>query len=399
MKLFFICGFIFYINQISECTQEENITESAEVVAENNTIRNNEDIQEITTFQIPDEKWVAEAVRDIAYYLRHYKFNEWDRRYYSKKPKDELIGFYNNFPVPSLRTLHWKVYENCKNNFFKCLVYLHNVIESSPMSREDDTAVIINENIIPMNESLLQNIDNECHKSVSNAENSGLPFDGPIEKFQWGTTASYYMCWYTMLELPAMSMIGELCDNYASCLDPTFRHQNKDPRADDRVPFACATYSFCPDPCCPKRHIKDFMECYKNKENPCLIENLDGDSSEKACVVHRSENQNFRDIVTNRWNVSCHCNETGFKWVSEFGLCVDINECVTGEHNCDKTTQDCWNLPGSFKCICRWGYGLDKEQKYCTKKTILYKETKFDFTEHYFNLKDYIQRIFNYFNM
>jgi hypothetical protein len=60
------------------------------------------------------------------------------------------------------------------------------------------------------------------------------------------TSASYYMCWYTMNEVPSLAALGESCDNFANCLDSEFGVSNGDPRADDKTPFQCATYSFCP---------------------------------------------------------------------------------------------------------------------------------------------------------
>ena len=60
------------------------------------------------------------------------------------------------------------------------------------------------------------------------------------------TSASYYMCWHTMNEVPSLAALGEPCDNFANCLDPEFGASNRDPRADDETPFQCATYSFCP---------------------------------------------------------------------------------------------------------------------------------------------------------
>jgi hypothetical protein len=54
------------------------------------------------------------------------------------------------------------------------------------------------------------------------------------------------MCFYTMRRRPLLSHFGEACDNFASCLDIKYGAHNGDPRADDFVPFNCATYSFCP---------------------------------------------------------------------------------------------------------------------------------------------------------
>jgi len=83
------------------------------------------------------------------------------------------------------------------------------------------------------------------------------------------------MCWYTMLGVPDLATFGEPCDNHANCLDEYDVH-NKDPRADDTKPYACALYSFCPDHCCPMKHIWYMKDCYQSQSNPCYAENQPG---------------------------------------------------------------------------------------------------------------------------
>ena len=76
------------------------------------------------------------------------------------------------------------------------------------------------------------------------------------------------MCWFTMLGTPELTHFGQPCDNHADCLGIYGAH-NKDPRADDRRAFACAIYSFCPDPCCPLKHIWYWNDCFQSEQNPC----------------------------------------------------------------------------------------------------------------------------------
>ena len=43
----------------------------------------------------------------------------------------------------------------------------------------------------------------------------------------------------------------------------------------------------------------------------------------------------------------------GFEQIN--GKCTDINECITGLHNCDPNAY-CTNTDGSFDCTCQSGY-------------------------------------------
>ncbi|KAG6448886.1 hypothetical protein O3G_MSEX005743 [Manduca sexta] len=360
--IFIIIVYSMIIASLIECrkTKKGTVTTIAtqNIIVEVSTIKQTHE----STFQVPDDGWVSLALKDIAYYLRNHKFNEWDQRYHQNKPSEEVIGYFKGFPEPPLKCLHWKVQQECHKDFYKCIIYLHSVIETAPITRKDDILTIINANGVPVNETV-STLENECKDAVSNADKTGIPFDGPKERFVWRTSASYYMCWYTLLETPALSMLGEPCDNFANCLDPVHGARNHDYRANDTQSFACAMYSFCPDLCCPIRYINS-NECYKNNENPCLV-NKRNLWTKSVCKFDRRSNHNFDSMINNKWNVSCNCEDEGFIWNSQFGMCVDKNECIIDESHCDNKTQDCLNTPGGFQCICKWGFAFENKTKTC----------------------------------
>uniref|UniRef100_A0A914RIZ4 EGF-like domain-containing protein n=1 Tax=Parascaris equorum TaxID=6256 RepID=A0A914RIZ4_PAREQ len=48
---------------------------------------------------------------------------------------------------------------------------------------------------------------------------------------------------------------------------------------------------------------------------------------------------------------SCEC-PPGFRLNANATRCLDINECEQGLHNCNKPSERCVNLAGSFRCEC-----------------------------------------------
>ena len=38
--------------------------------------------------------------------------------------------------------------------------------------------------------------------------------------------------------------------------------------------------------------------------------------------------------------------------------CIDFDECVNNQHNCDVEKSSCANTPGSFDCPCIMGYKM-----------------------------------------
>ncbi|XP_020300345.1 uncharacterized protein LOC109864000 [Pseudomyrmex gracilis] len=303
------------------------------------------------------------VIRDVAYFIRAHKFHDYDRRYY-KSANETPNRLYEEFPRPGLRSLHWEVRKHCDASFVECLKYLDRIIKLTALRREDDTVTVMRERkwTLTNNTEQILAAQRDCQTAQKRDNITMIPFQGPIERFQWRTTVSYYMCWYTMLGVSDLTIFGESCDNHANCLDEYGVH-NQDPRADDTKPYACALYSFCPDHCCPMKHIRYMKDCYQSPRNPCYTENR---PVHRRCTLNRNENHDFQALTANQINVSCECHRPGHEWSSRFGLCVDVNECVRGTHNCTRDAgESCVNLLGHYTCVCRLGYVYDAEMKRC----------------------------------
>lgn len=68
----------------------------------------------------------------------------------------------------------------------------------------------------------------------------------------------------------------------------------------DPVPFRCAKFSFCPNPCCFQSQLEE-PTCELEKSNPC------GNLPDKSCSVDGQLNEDFIALVQNEFNLSCRC--------------------------------------------------------------------------------------------
>lgn len=312
----------------------------------------------------------GETLKNIGYYLRGHKFNEYDRRY-EKQSESAARNYFKHFPKPPLRSLHWEVRQYCESNITSCVEYLGKKLKFTTLKRTDDTSFIIQEQRWHRVNDVkqIEQVDMECQKMRKIDDILADPFAGPLERFQWRTTASYYMCWYAMQETPELEHFEEHCDNYAACLDNRFGPNNWDVRTNDTTAFACALYSFCPDVCCPFKHVDRLESCWNEPENPCYKSNPPG---KRNCFLKPSSNIEFNDIVLDRWNVTCKCLQEGYTWNSLYGFCVDIDECEISEtHDCNHKSEACLNLAGGYKCACKWGYAWNSKQRKCVTSAAL----------------------------
>ncbi|KAF0313991.1 Fibulin-1 [Amphibalanus amphitrite] len=326
---------------------------------------------------------IAEMVLNVAYTLRHHKFNEFDRRYerqWSESGRRPARNLFLRFPRPALTSLHSAVSDQCWQSLYQCLWYLNTVTKQTYTARRFDPlaqlqrtfkepATVANvarwraENGTRF-QRLLTSHTWRCAQLHKTQTEQPDPFRSLVERFRWMTTASYFMCWYTMHQMPELAYFAERCDNYADCMQTPDSTEvgNQDPRVHSTdTPFACALYSFCPEVCCPLRTVRSLEQCTKSPLNPCMPDNRPG---ERDCKFDAAANRHFDALITNYLNVSCRCPR-GHRFSAYFRRCVDIDECYEGADDCDRTSEACLNLRGDFDCVCRYGFYWNASETAC----------------------------------
>ena len=326
---------------------------------------------------------ITQMVLNVAYTLRHHKFNEFDRRYerqWSDTGRRPARSLFLRFPRPALTSLHSAVADQCWQSLYQCLWYLNTVTRQTYTARRFDPLaqlqVSFNEPATVANVArwraenrtrfrlLLSAHTWRCVQLHRAQSEQSVPFGSLVERFRWMTTASYFMCWYTMHQMPELAYFAERCDNYADCMQTPESTDvgNKDPRvhATD-TPFACALYSFCPEVCCPLRAVRSLEQCTDSPLNPCMPDNRPG---ERDCKFDAAANRHFDALITNYLNVSCRCPR-GHRFSAYFRRCVDVDECFEGIDDCDRASEACLNLRGSFDCVCRYGFHWNASEASC----------------------------------
>ena len=147
-----------------------------------------------------DPSWdVNRAIRNIAYFLRAHKFNDYDRRYY-KSIEEAPRHLYEEFPKPGLRSMHWEVHKNCDLGFHHCLKYLDRIVGMTSLKREDDTVTIIKDhkwNLTNNTEQILA-AQGDCQTLQRRDNLTVVPFQGLIGNCQ------FYSSPYSSLSLSTL---------------------------------------------------------------------------------------------------------------------------------------------------------------------------------------------------
>ncbi|XP_059163317.1 uncharacterized protein LOC131946514 [Physella acuta] len=291
----------------------------------------------------PDEKPIDLNIRWAGLFLAVHKYYEVDKR----KGNEQSWGFedrvfFKHFPLPRLKKLHPALAEACDKGLDGCVYEIARRAKGSYSLRD---VLGIN---LPEDATIW------------------YPFKTALELFQFRTTGSYYMCWYTLQKVQGLKnyMRGQPCltDLEKSRESQGMDYKVNDFRKDsDDAPFLCAEIQFCPDPCYGRKTEGSVVSDHSmktDKGNPCR--NL----KNPTCSWASEKNQDFDGLQKNLFNITCHCEKSGFEWNSRFELCVDIDECRDGTTRCHNG-RVCQNTPGGFECTCRKGYKFDPHANTC----------------------------------
>ncbi|KAK3762421.1 hypothetical protein RRG08_009813 [Elysia crispata] len=286
-------------------------------------------------------------------FLAAHKYFDVDRRRgNSLSWKYDPRVFHKHFPMPRLRSLHPQVNEACHQGVMACVREIASKAQESPSIADTDEEL------------------KKAALALPDTIPAFYPLTSDLELFQYRTTASYFMCWYTMRrEELLMNYMGE-----KPCLENLNKVKEKI-WADMTVteyrtgsyafPWRCAEIQFCPDPCYGRRtegNVPSASALREDKGNPCRH------LKDRTCKWVPDENTDLESLQRNMFNITCACHKEkpGFRWSSRYKLCVDIDECTESNVECEEN-RICQNSVGSFACVCRMGNKFDSQKKLCVE--------------------------------
>ncbi|KAK3610225.1 hypothetical protein CHS0354_022279 [Potamilus streckersoni] len=284
-----------------------------------------------------------------------FKYFGVDERYVSGNIFADDMVFYRQFPVPGLKDAHHIVVNACKSNVYSCVEEIYNTAKDSGTL------------------SLLRNGDPNTPIEA--------PFATKLEMFRYKTTAFYYLCWHTLNkeEAVAYRQFDQKClDGLSkvaeakSGIKPSPVDIREEELKYSRYSMTCALLWFCPDPCFGRQSggsvpLSVYRDPKSDVGNPCKS------LPSATCSWKMGANLNFDGLIKNKFNISCDCESErkGFIWNSQYGLCIDKDECYDGEYTCPND-QVCRNTVGGYMCTCHRGYSVNQTTKLCERLPIFH---------------------------
>ncbi|CDW52888.1 EGF CA domain containing protein [Trichuris trichiura] len=304
--------------------------------------------------KISTVKQIIAQTGRTAFFVRFFKRIAKDTRTNSSIPR-------HMFPKPALDNLHFMLEPHCRRSFFACVKVINSVFDLSYYGNPD---IFAEEDQVQKWRSLVH-----IHTPLLMK-----PFNDMEEYFRFGMTASYFMCWMTLLQLPLLRYLPYCSFDHKwfigftkgfhvhvkNYFNTSVKLDDNDFGMDylDEVPFRCALFSFCPDPCCNRTQLVQ-PSCDYDEKNICHKQRLTG------CQLSLTYNENFNDLIKNRLNVSCKCRKAGMRYNPDSSSCVDVDECAEMRYICVRPNTVCVNTIGSYVCVCQAGF--KEAGGYCTR--------------------------------
>ncbi|XP_071093149.1 uncharacterized protein [Haliotis cracherodii] len=285
-------------------------------------------------------KQYSPVLKKVGLFMAAHKYLAKDVRYKGR----ELLGersYFRHFPIPRLRQLHHVASKACRQGAFRCLQEIHSKVEKFNTTRKPGS-------------------------------NLYLPFYNKLDLFQYRTTASYFLCMYTLQRNAMMRTIhmpGKCLDGFEKTREARKSGVHVNDWRKDDVEYQCSQIYYCPNPCFGRQNqgnIVSFYHQWHDNGNPCRS------LKNKKCSWTPGQNSNFESLTRNRFNITCDCSNDrkGFTWNSRFKMCVDIDECYTGKVVCAKGMM-CQNTERSYVCVCKKGKMINKKTQKCEDIVLL----------------------------
>ncbi|ELU04080.1 hypothetical protein CAPTEDRAFT_219561 [Capitella teleta] len=246
------------------------------------------------------------ALRQAGSYIRLHKFTDFDRRRFSiqdhmlnkfgKGASRPTSTLHHHFPRQPLKKLDESVLAQCKRSIRKCLNLAKDTYKGSNLWKKNAGAVM---------KSFLMN---QKMRSYGNCDTQyAKPFKTPLRQFQFRTTFSYILCYFTLRRLRHMRFFGKPCK---------VGEMESDYREMDTVPYGCAMLSFCPDPCFGKVKVDLIDEGLILNLNDAVVNPASACFRQGTghCSIKEENNRDFIHMVQNRMNYTCDCRDATPVW-------------------------------------------------------------------------------------